>query len=251
MDFQFTFTPGVWLTRLNADTTLGPGGTTISVQDSLDLDRTEVAFGAELAIVKNDTWRLAFSGVGFSAEGSGSFVGNAQFGGVTINDGDPYTASFDFTTIAGEFGFWLTEPYVRSRRAGPTEQRLRIRAGALLGVRYIDLDQVISVDGIGSQKAEGEWLVPYGGLQLEMSYDTFDGFPLMDEFLISAGGVFGPALGGDGGTMAWFHAGITFQFTPNIGAGLEYRLIYLAVENGEYEFDGGLQGLFFFAALRF
>lgn len=248
---EFTFKPGVWLTRINGESTLGPVGTTLILEDDLNLDNHEAAFGAELAILKNDIWQIGISGFQFSTESEGAYVGTAQFGDLTINNGDAFAADFELTSIAADFGFWLCEPFTIGTQNDGRYSRLGMRIGPVIGVRHVDLDQSITIEGVGGQSADGEWLAPVAGVRLQMEYDTPDGFPIFDSILIDAAGVLGPALGGDGGTITHFHAGMTGFITRHIGIGMEYRLLHLDVEDDDFVFDGGLQGLFFFASLRF
>ena len=45
--------------------------------------------------------------------------------------------------------------------------------------------------------------------------------------------------------------GLTHYFNRNIGVYFGFRLVDFNVENGDYELEGGLQGLFIAATVRF
>ena len=61
----------------------------------------------------------------------------------------------------------------------------------------------------------------------------------------------GSVFGGDGGAMWGVTAGIEAQMSNILGIYFGYRLQELDVEEGEYAFDAGLQGLYFGAQLQF
>lgn len=248
-----TFTPGLYLTRLNGESQLGPSPAAqpIRVEDAFDLDSYEAVFNGELAITKDNFWDLRLSGFDFSTDATGTFAESAVFGSLNLDPGDEFSTEFEMTSIGAELGLWLWQPYC----IGPTPDggncRVALRAGPVFGVRWIDIDHTVTILGEGTEEGQGEWLAPYAGLQFDLRFDTHEAVPMIDVLAIEGGGVLGPALGGENGAMAQIRAGLTAYFTPNIAAGFGYRLAEVDVGYDDFEFTGGLQGLFVFASFRF
>lgn len=250
---QVNLNVGSWLTRVNGDARLGPSpaATEIRLEEAFDLDSYQAIFNAELSVTKNDLWQLQFSGFDFAADATGTFGDAAVFGALSLDPGDAFSAEFEMTSIAAEFCAWVWQPYCIGPLADGRECRVALRAGPLVGARLIDIDHTVSISGEGTARAQGEWLAPYAGVQFELRFDTRDSLPALDSITIDAGGALGPALGGDGGTVSHIHAGLTAHLSPNLGVGFGYRLIQVDVQYDDFEFTGGLQGLFVFASLRF
>lgn len=254
--FEFDLAAGVLAPRLGGTVRIGPQATSdeLTLENDLDLDSTSIAPNIEMMIRKNQQWELSFSGFDFSTDNSGIFSGasSAAIDGLTLDPGDPFEASLEWTSVAVEFAFWPNKwnPYQRGVNGSLVD--LRFAFGG--GIRHIDIDQRVSIltPPGGTIETGGEWMVPFATLQLEMRYDMpqrvlffFDAVQIDGKF------AFGPALGGDGGGMAQVQAGLTFLFNENLAFTFAYRLIEVAVENDEYEIQGGLQGLFFAGTLRF
>ena len=251
--FEFTFTPGVWLTRLNGSASLGnsPAAADISFEDSFDLDDLETAFSGELSLLIDDQYQVEVRGLHFSTDSSGVFEGDTQFGDLAISDGDAFDASLELTTVAAEFSVWLWQPYCIGKTADGRDCHLSLRAAPLVGVRYFHVDQSLEVSGIGNQSAEGDWIAPYAGLQMQLYEDLPVSFPILDGFEIGAGGGVGLVVNEDIGTFIDLRVGMTAYFCPSFGLGVGYRLLHLDAEDDDYAFDGTLQGLFFFGKVRF
>jgi len=249
---EFTFTPGVYVTRLAGTSRLGPSpaARSLTLEDAFNLDATETPFNLEVGMVKNGLWELDFSGFDFSTENSGAFAGHEQFGSLSLNPGDRFNAEFDLTSFAAEFTYWPWAAYRIGEMRPGGECHVTLHAGPSAGVRYFNIEQSVEVPTVGRDSGKGEWLVPFAGLQFEMRYEP-PSAPLIHALEIDAAFGVGPALGGDGGFMAQLRAGITLYFTPNFGAGFGYRLVQLDAENGDFEVDASLQGLVFHAIVRF
>jgi hypothetical protein len=250
---DITFTPGAWLTRINGEARLGPSPAAqrIRVEEAFDLDSYQAIFNGELSITKDNFYELKFSGFDFAADSTGTFAETAVFGSLNLDPGDEFHAEFEMTSMAVELGLWLWQPYCIGPMPDGRECRVAMRAGPVFGARWIDIDHTVTIVGEGTETGQGEWLAPFAGVQFEMRFDTHDSVPLIDVLAIEGGGVLGPALGGENGAMAQIHAGLTAYFTPNFAAGFGYRLTEVDVGYDDFEFTGGLQGLFVFASLRF
>jgi len=247
---EFTLTPGVWLCRLRGDSTLGPAAPSVSFDQTLQLENHEPAFDFEASVLRGEKWKLDVSGFYFETEARGTINTDTQFGNVSLANGDAFEASFQMVSVAVQFGAWRRQPYCIGANADGTECRVALRAGPVIGLRDVYVEQHVESE-LGGDSANGEWLIPFAGLQLEIRYNLPDSAPLLRSFTIDGGATIGPALGGDGGRMTQLHAGITGYFSQNFAIGFGYRLLELDAENGDYEFNGGLQGLFLYASVRF
>jgi hypothetical protein len=255
---KITLLPGVWMPRLDGCVSLGPGNSSIELALDLDLDAWEPTFNGELTIAKGDLFEIFLEAAIFSTSTEGTFGGSATFGPVVLDPGDPYSASFDLTSVAVELDINVFRPVTRDPARAAAASNLRadgghvadLRFSPLVGLRYADVDQVVESGGV-SARAGGEWASIYGGLQITLDCRPEARLPMVDSFRMQAALGIGPALGGDGGFMWTVRGGLTVQITRSIGIVVGYRLLELDVENDDYELQGGLQGLFFAASLRF
>jgi hypothetical protein len=250
---------GVWLPRLNGDSALGPGAPDIDLDDVLGLDDREAALNFELAVRMEEICELILGGFDFSTDSSGLFSGNATFGNLTLNDGDPYKAAFDITSVSAEVAVALWRPYADdSGTTGESNNRTRdgryavdLRFSPVFGMRYLDVDQALSVVGGGRETTGGEWLALLFGADVTLEYRPEGRLPLLNMFGLQGSLSVGPAFGDDGGTIWQVRGGLTLQFTEHLGVLVGYRLVELDVENDDYSLEGGLQGLFLAGSFRF
>jgi hypothetical protein len=251
--YEFNVTAGVWGPRLGGDVSLGPSpaANDINLEDQFDLDDFQTIPNVELSMRKNEKWEIFASGFQSSTDSDGPFVGHEQFGSLALNTGDQIDASFDITSVEVEFDYWQWRPCIMGTVDGSKECRLDLRAGPIFGVRYVDVDQSVTLVGGGSEDTGGEWLSPFVGFQFQVRYNTPDSFPLIRVAEVGAGAAIGPAIGGDGGTIAQLRAGITAYFNQQAGLTFGYRLIQINVEKDDYTLNGGLQGLFLAGHFRF
>ena len=120
-----------------------------------------------------------------------------------------------------------------------------------VAVRFVDVEQTITLVDGSRAEADGEWVGVLGGLQITLDYRPEQHVPGLRMLRMQASLGVGPALGGDGGIMWQVRGGLTLQVTEQLGFMFGYRLLELDVENDDYALDGGLQGLFLAGSLRF
>lgn len=244
---------GAWLPRLGGEVQLGPSPAAdeISIEDDFELDSSEALLNLELSIRKDDRWQLNLSGFDFSTEERGSFPETAVFGSLSLDPGDAFESQFDMTTFALELAWWGADRLIKNPR-NPRGSTTTFRFAPAVGVRYLDLAQRVMVAGEGVEDVDGAWVSPYAAVHLALEYDTPDGFPIVDRFVMDGTIGFGPALGGDGGTMTHLGVSLTAFCTHNLGLTFGYRLMNVGVETSDdYEVDAGLQGLFIAGTLEF
>ena len=249
---RFELTPGVWFARLGGDVKLGPSGQAGSIQlkAQLDLRDSKAVFQPDLTVRKEDRWHLRASGFKFSTDAAGAFEGRSDFGSLSLANGDRYRASVDMWSLAAEWGAELVRPIKWSGNE-QANRGTKLSFSPKVGVRHVDVDQDLEMPGVGRVDTGGEWTAVYGGLEMRLRWQEPDALPIGHAFELEAGGGIGPAFGGDGGFVWQVRVNATLEITPNVGVTFGYRLVELQVEDGEYEFNAGLQGLFAGAAIRF
>jgi hypothetical protein len=217
------------------------------------LDDSEPIFRGELTVRIDDFWQVRVSGFDFSTDSAGTFVAYREFGDVTLRPGDRYRASVDLTSAAVEVGadlFTVVGDAVPSHPGREADLRFTPR----LGLRYAGVEQSIERVGGAGEELSGDWLAIYGGIEMRLRYEPDDGLvglPFARVLLLEAGAGIGPAFGDGSGYQWQIRAGATLEFTPNVGVMFGYRLVEFDVEDGDWEFDAGLQGLFLAATIRF
>ena len=207
----------------------------------------------ELVLRTDDFWQWRLSGFDFSTDAGGIFDSYGQFGDVTLWPGDRYRASVDMTSAALEMGADVFTIVGQAAGAEPSRE-VDFRFTPRLGLRYVQIEQSLEAVGRGREDLTGDWVAIFGGLEMRLRYEPqggLGGLPIGRALQLEAGGVIGPAFGGDGGFLWAVRAGATLEFTANVGFMFGYRLLELQVEDGDWEFNAGLQGLFLAATIRF
>jgi|GEM_PF-1563311 len=238
---EFSLLTGVYFPRLGGESALG--GPTINIDSQFNLDDSESLINFELLMRKGENWEIQFGTLDFSTETTGLFVGSGTFGGLSLTPGAAIRAAVDFSTFNLEVSPGLWRPY----RTADTS----LRFAPTFGMRWVSVEQTVTLIGTGTRAGEGEWLIPYGGLQLEVQHDPEEWLSWVKMIEIDAGLMTGPAFGGDGGSMWQVRAGLTLHLNDHLGFMFGYRLIELDVEDNAFTFDAGLQGLFLAGSVSF
>jgi hypothetical protein len=248
----------VWQPRLDGYVESPDGADAIQLASQFQLDDREPSPNVELYLKKNEFWEVILSGFGFETSTTGSFVGSGTFGGLVLNDGDPFSSTFEITSVAAELGITPWRPFAtgHSRDLGDDNRTWQnkyivdLRVSPQFGFRYIDVDQQV-VTGGGSLRTGGDWAAITAGLDITMQWRPEHRIPGFQMFEMQASAAFGPALGDGGGFIWQVRGGISIQFIEQVGILVGYRLLEMDLSNDEFRFNGGLQGLFFAASLRF
>ena len=252
LEWRFELLPGVWFPRLGGEVRLGdsPRAVSLHVKRDLDLRDAEVVFDPDVTIRLGDTWHLRAGGFAFSTDAAGVFEGEADFGRLTLRDGDRYRGSVDIDSAAIEVGaaLWTWVDWQSPDEAG---RRTAFTLAPKLGLRYVQVEQDLELIGTGREDVGGEWTALYGGLEMRLRWERPDVLPIGRAFELNAAGGLGPAFGADGGFIWQVRANATLDLTANLGVTIGYRLLELDVEDGPYDCQAGLQGLFVGATLRF
>ena len=237
---EYRLTAGVHLPRVGGTTRLGtgPGVRDIAIELELDLNDRETVFNGELEIFHPEHhWELFVGGFDLSVDGAGTFAGTATFGDVDLTPGDTFSSELDYSTFAVELA---PVSYV----AYDTE-RTSLRFFPHLGVRYFEIGQTVRELGGNTARAEERFAFVYTGAGFRLQYDLPPEVPFIDEYELHVSLGVGPALGGDGGWMWQIRGGMTFAIDPTWSLHVGYRLFEPFVEDSDFSFEGGTQGMFF------
>jgi len=232
---EFTFTPGVWLPRLSGDVEFVPGGgENLKLEGDFELDDLEPTFQGEVNI-RYERWQAWVSAFDFSTSGSGPSRQSFRFGDLSVARGELVESEFDLASAALEIGYTF-QPV--------DEAELELRLAPTVGLRYFDLEHSVAAparSGSPEVNVSAESLAVYGGGRLQLAF--------RETFYIGAGVGFGASL--DGGFYSHVTTGASWHPHPNIGAYFGYRLVVPVLEEGDYELDARLAGLFLGASIRF
>ena len=252
-ELRISLTAGAWLPRLGGTSSLGSGGDELDFQFDLDVDDLEPTFNGELAIQKADRWELMFTGFGFSTSNSERLDRPVEFGNLLIDRGDVARTSVDITSAAMELGFpgWRAPLGNQDRnRSSRGEPLAEIRLVPKLGARFMDIDESIEVGSL-REEGDGTWLGVLGGIDLRTQLNLYDCVPFPRDLNVNAGIAGGPALGSDIGFFWQVHVGLNAGISEHVSLQFGYRLLEMNVQNEDFEFNAGLQGLFAGGTIRF
>jgi hypothetical protein len=243
---------GAWFPRLRGNVALGPGAGSIDLKNQLSLDNSEVAIRGEVLARIHDRWQLRFTYSDFETDQRGTFSGVAEFGSLSLVDGDAFNSSVDLTAYALEFGYDFK--HAIDEAPGVTFSRNHLYFTPVVGAAFTDVDHRVEQIGIGVEDRGGEWFWIYGGLEMNVRIEPETGvfsLPFAKSLTIGAGATAGIPIDSDLGLIWQIRAGATIEILDNIGIEAGYRLLELDGEDGDYQFDAGLQGLFVGGVIRF
>ena len=246
-DWKVRLTAGAWMARLGTHAELdNDAGIRLDLDRDLDLRDLQATFNAELDIRLNECFDLHLSGFSFSTDSSGTFEGVGAFGDVTLSNGDRFRSSFDMTSVNGEVRLALYRPLTGEKLPRNSDQRRRaeLRFGPLLGARYLDVDHTVEHVGVSRDRGSGQWLAIHGGAHFEIMFRPELDTPWFDRFSLDAAASAGPVLGGDGGFAWQVQTSFRVYFNDYASLLVGYRMVDMSAEDGSYEFEGGVQGLF-------
>lgn len=245
---------GVWSPRLSGDSkyNTGLGTSRLSLQNQLDLHDIESTFSLELTLDVQDL-AVRFSGLNFSTEGSGTFFAlppgatTQQFGDLTLASGDAYKSDFDLWTATAEAHL---EVLNIAHKIGGDEGIVSLAIVPVLGMRWLDVEQSIAVGPV-KETNDSQWVLAQFGGAFSFNWNFAEDFPIAQGITVDVTGLYGKVLGSDEGIVWELRAGVTINFTDNLGVALGYRLLNFDLTDDDYELDAGLQGLFIAGSLKF
>lgn len=236
-NWQVALSGGVWIPRMLGDASFG--GETLDLDGDLSLRDTEAAVPLALELRKPGTgWSARLDGVSWSLRDGGRFRQPASFGDLSFAAGDPFRSRIDFASAAVSVTRWAHRPYDGS--GAPVHMRF----APLIGARLVEVDLELR-DGAGAEsRADARWAGPMGGVEMVIEFDRDEGWPLGEALEIRGMGAVGAALGGDGGVMAEVRGEAGVRLNDDLTVLFGFHLLHVSAEDGAFDFDGGLQGLF-------
>ncbi len=247
-------TAGAWLARFGGEVQLGDGGSVFRVDQTIRNDGYEVAPLVECSLLDGEgfsRWRLqAFD---FSSDVSGATNDALSFGSVSLAAGDPYEASIDFTSLSVDHVIhrWTAIDPAASDGSGVGRGDARLDWLFLGGLRWIGVDQRIGIPGGASEAPDADWLVAMFGARFEFTWEPPGGFAVGEQLRISAELTAGPGLNAGGGSAWSVRSGAELTLADGVRGYFGYRLLELNLEDGDWTFDSGLQGLFVGLSIAF
>ncbi|MHC4909274.1 MAG: hypothetical protein ACYTF9_06100 [Planctomycetota bacterium] len=241
---ELTFKAGVWFPRLGGLSSLGTGAPELDFDLDLSLRDAEPTPNFEVIYVRRDGWKMHLDVFQYEGTDTVDFVGSSSFGSVSLQTGDTVKSDVSISSLGAE----LHLPSIMRYEDDPD---VDFRISPILGLRVAHTRQVVEEVGVAREEYKVDAPAPMFGASLDLAWKVNEQLPLLHRVDIAAGTSFGPALSGDGGSMWHVRADITLSFTANVGLLFGYRLLELDLEDGDYMWDAGLQGLFVGAMLRF
>lgn len=245
-NLEFRFTPGLYLPRLTGETRLGPSPAALDLtfDSDIDLNSMKQIPNIEFTILKDERWQLFFNGFDFVTHRRSRFAGSSDYGGLTLSPGDDYRAEFSMSSFALELSHRKWLPYLK-------HEKVDLIFSDTVGVRMYEIEQAVERPGVGREEFKEEYFHPYVGLQLDLHWQAKETISWLDRLEMNVGVFIGPVLGADRGIGRSIRASLQLFFTDRLSFLFGYRLYDLSIEDGEYELNGGVQGLFLGGTLRF
>lgn len=243
---EFRLTPGLYLPRLVGNTKLGPSPAAhmLDFRSDIDLNAKKQIPNVELSIIKDDYWQLQFNAFKFSTRRDARFSGTSDYGALSFTSGDAYRAEFSMSSFSIELSPRIWRPI-------EWEKTAELFFSPTFGVRMYEIDQMIEQPGVGREDVHEEYFNAYVGMQLDLRWDARETISWLERLEVNAGVFGGPALGADKGIGWSVRASLNLFLTEDMSFLFGYRLYELNIEDGEYELNGGLQGLFLGGTVRF
>lgn len=244
-----------WYVALSGDVTL-PGSASDEVSfDDLNLDSAEGSLMAELHI-RRDRWRVSANAYSVSSSGDATVtdsvltVGEAiAFGGETVE------SSVDLTSFELSASYRFFES-ARDRRFDGRYKSVSA-LDAVVGVRFYDVDIDFDVDlttrtsvFLTPSEADVEQLFAHPVVGLRWEWE------IHEQFDVNVQSTIGGWSMGDNTSYSWdIMVGFAWRPTPNFGAQIGYRNQFFHFEDsqseGDFEWSGGVAGVYAGAVIRF
>lgn len=256
---HFRFTADAWFPRLEG--TASNGGAELEFGDAdgalsgLGLDDSEVAFDG-VGEIRSGPWSVQLSGFDFSTNGSSTATSAFSWGGVFVPAGGAVSSSFDLASVAVEPGFLLWRPLAdqpwpwsdvkrNDGNVAPNgDYRADLRFTPIAGARWLGIEQTLESFSTGGEASyDGDWLALYGGLRVELALRIPEEVPFLERIVFGGSAGFGGVVSGGSGTYWQVRAGIEIYPVANVAFTAGYQLIDVDANDGDFEFDGGPQGL--------
>ncbi len=258
---EITFAPDLWLARVRGNTTYG--GPTFTVDSQLGLTNYEATLNGELSVAWGGFYRVMATGWFFSTAATTTATQAGAFGGATINLGDQSSSQFNAAGAGGEFDVTLFQPFADQQfpwaARVPNEKntaddggyKTDLRIKAIGALRWYSAS--LAVTDL-TNTTSGSWsmgaLMPGLGGGVELDIDLLGKAPWIDSISFEASGGIGSNFAYEQYYL-FIRASLNVNLTPTVAASFGYRLEDFKLGNGSAVFDGGVEGLFIGAVIKF
>ncbi|MSR41292.1 MAG: hypothetical protein EXS10_05245 [Phycisphaerales bacterium] len=216
-----------------------------------------IAINAAMTIHEGK-FHVALQGMSFETSGSGIAAETMSFEGITVNNGDAFTSSFDAWIFGAQVAYDLWEPYAADgdAKAAPNSNAFSFVIQGIVALEFVNMSRTIS-DTTAFDTFEGNdsFLVPSVGAGFDVGFDLGDAVPFAERLEVytdvliggtmplQSDGGFGMSLNIDAGCRLWC--------TPHLALSLGYQLIGGSYDGRDIDLTGSLQGIVVGASWRF
>lgn len=211
----------------------------------VDIDTPEASLAGEIHLGRGD-WRFLLRMVDFAGDQETDARAAGTVGGFVYADGDVIETSLDYA----QFEFEVAYSFAK-RSMSPYEGGYKLHSNFELigGVRVIDVDwELVNTTGGDSAGASETFVEPLGGVRLTMElYEEFD-----IDVQVTAGGM---PFGDKSTITVDAMVGGVWRPFENFGVQVGYRFTGLNMtsesDEGDYEWDGSMAGLYTGVVIQF
>ena len=252
----FRVEPVLYLPRLIGDVQIdgtGGPGTFTTVDDGLGLGDLEASPGLTVEADFRNGWGVVATGFMFSTEAKETYdrASSVRLGDLTLRRGDAYRIDWDEWSAGLEVRgpvLLSNHTFLESPPAG--DPLLTIRP--VLGVRYVDIDVDVRIEGAGRLETGGSWVMPQAGGLLTLWRRFREPWlgvvtAVYGEATLTAGPAFSDATGWG----AHIRTGVRVTLWERVGVQFGYQLVHVNASDDEFDREGGPQGLFLGASIEF
>jgi len=253
-----TLIAGAWLPRLGGNAALntpsGAEGTDIDFITQLNYRDLEATFQGTFHLHVND-WTFGIEGFRFSTSGSGTADQKFKYGDLTLKNGDKFSSSLRWSSVAVDVAYKLWHPIKYSEQPGTIHplgsDDVDLTISPLIGVRWIDVEQNLSRSGGKSETGRGQWAAAYLGLRGKLSVKLPESIPVLKIIELTAECAGGATFGSEIGSVWQVRANLNLYVCEDLAFTVGYRYFGENSRQDDFQFEGHLAGLFLGIQLQF
>ncbi len=232
-----SFEPSIWVPALQGD--IGVGGSAVFDVGAIDLDKNEATPFGRFTIRSSDL-TIEFSGFSFNSDQSATANQPITIAGTGVATGGG--VSYDLTQTSFEltvgYRVWSVPVGIHNPDPNRRTDDLEIWVDGYAGVRGFDIDLDFSTPATAGQGIEDIHAIVGVGLNMDLP----EGFGL--RFSADAGG-------GANGSSFDLTFSFDYEIVDHVSAQIGYRYLRTDLQDGGFNYDVALAGLFASIALRF
>lgn len=224
-----------------------PGSSSEVRLERLNLDNPEFTPAGQFTI-RAERWSFTFFGAGYSRDTQTTADSTFTVGSVSAVPGDSIEAAFDLNVFELMVGYRFWEYDFAAKSADPAAAApVTLALDAVLGGRLYELD--LEVSSASARTATDQlYIEPIAGIRGQLD--------IVRDFTISLQ-LDGGGMGDSDRSSYSFNISTAFEWRPipNVGLQIGWRQILYTFQDGEgaqeFEYDGGIAGVFGGIVIRF